>query len=168
MLKNIFTKIKIFFYGLITGIITAIMGYLYIKNQKVIKKIIKIKRGKNESNSDLQSRNQRQRFERNENKEWGYIRQSNRSLGRRKINLERGLQCGQLEQPEQDIQNRDSERELLGNNGLAQGKIQSDTINKPMPQPKRLDKTDRNRKNLVDNPSKSEMEQGNRKIHKHP
>lgn len=167
MIKDFFKKVKIFLYGIITGIITAIMSYLYIKNQKVIKKIIKIKRGKNENNNNIQSQNRRQRFEREESKEWRPIRQSDRGLGRGEIVMEGSMQCGQLEQTEQKLQNRDYERELLGNNGAAQGKIQGDINNKSISDKSRLDKTHRDGKNINNNSSQPEVENKKSKIHKH-
>lgn len=128
MLK-ILKTIKTFLLGLITGIITAIISYLYIKNQKIIKKIVKIKK-RNESENDiyLQPQNRRQEIKKENTEEQGRIRQSNRDLGERESALEGNLQCGQLEQYKN--KNRDKKRNVLGNMRVAQGQIQSNLNNK--------------------------------------
>lgn len=163
MIKDFFKKVKIFLYGLITGIITAIMSYLYIKNQKVIKKIIRIK--KNENNIYLQSSNKRQGFERKNFEEWRQIRQSNRALGERKSIMEGRLQCGQHKQYE--AQSGDKERELLGDGGIAQGEIRGDNVNKHLPNKRKLEKPNRNRKDIKHNTSQPKMEDKEGKVYKH-
>lgn len=154
MLK-IIKAIKTFVYGLLTGIITALMSYLYIKNQKLIKKIIKTNKGsKNENDIHLQPQNRRQDVEENGIRKQGRIRQSVGALGKGKSDMEGNLQCRQLKSSKSEDRNK--KRNVLGNNRASQREIQSNTDNELLSN-NELGQVKRNRQNIKHDTNKPEM-----------
>lgn len=152
-MKKIIRIIKTFLYGFISGVITTIISYLYLKNQHIIKKLIRI--NKNEKNNNKITQDRKHEPIQEEMSERRRIRQRNNSNERQRNAVEGCLQCGQLERTE--IQDRNRKQRVLGNSGDAQSKIQSNIDNKQYSN-KGMDKTNRKRKNITNNSGKSKME----------
>ena len=163
---NIIKTIKTFLIGTITGIISSVILFFYIKTK--CKKLLKLQEiFKHEKNKDIFSSNNIKPKSKDIT-ERGHIRQRDtNNRGSRDIsgdNLEGNLQCRQLERegqrPEQrrTTKGRNSKRKLLRDSGQTQEQIQSDINIKPNTKTAKLGNGNRKRTNNTNKRNKQKLE----------